>query len=150
MERRPLTHPPGAEQSPGSTADVVRLLKRRGLQLLPGAVVLFAFQMFVARTGALRHVQPNEQAVLAVSLVSVILSIALLAIVVFGRDVAEDDQSGMRRAELTTALLLAGIGALAGSLAGDYFVIGSRLTGSNGVGGVAGAMVLLLICVPSL
>ena len=150
MDRRPVTHPRGAEQAPGSAADVLRLLRRRGVQLLPGAVTLFGFQLFVDRSGALPHLQPNEQAVLAISLVSIVVSVALLAIVVFGRDVAEDDQRGMRKAELTTALLLAGIGALAGTLAGDYFVIGTQLTGLPGVGGLAGAAVLLLVCVPSL
>lgn len=111
--------------------------------------MLFAFQLFVAQSGALSHLQPNEQAAFAVSLGSSALSIALLTIVILSRDLADDTHEGTQQAELTATVLLSSVGMLAGALAGDYFVVGSRLTGSAGIGGLAGATVLLLICVPS-
>jgi hypothetical protein len=50
--------------------------------------------------------------------------------------------------DLTSVLVLAGVGALAGGLASDFFVVGTRLTGSPGEGGLMGVAALALVCVP--
>jgi hypothetical protein len=70
--------------------------------------------------------------------------------VVVSRDVAEASQGVGRQIELTSCLLLTAEGALACALAGDFFVAGSRLSGSAGVGAALGALMLLLIYMPSL
>ena len=135
-------------QSSSGVADALRSLRRSGVELLPGALMLLAFQLFAARSGALNRLQPPEQAVFAVSLVSIAVSIVVLAVVAARRGIADNARDHQRQTELATALLLTGVGALGGALAGDYFVAATTLTGSPGFGGMLGATILLLICVP--
>lgn len=121
---------------------------REVVLVLPGALLFFAFQLFVVQSGAINRLQPPEQAAFAVSLVSVLLGIVVLVTLVRRRRLPSDVKEMDLYAYKTTWLLLTGVGALAGGLASDLFVVGTRVTGSPGEAGLMVALVLALVCVP--
>jgi hypothetical protein len=116
--------------------------------VLPGAFVLLVFQLCVAGSGAVTRLQTPEQVAFGISLVSVGLGIVMLMILRGRRALPGDVKNVEAYVDLTSLLVLAGIGALAGGLGSDFFVIGTRLTGSPGEGGLIGAAALALVCTP--
>lgn len=141
---------PGRDNNrPGNDrVEAVRSRTRDAARMLPGALLLLAFQLFAAYSGAINRLQPPEQAAFALSLLSVALSIATLGILVRRRATPVDAKEVEARLETASALMLAGMGALGGGLASDFFVIATRLTGSPGEGGLVGALILALVYLP--
>src|ERR1051325_4940507 len=121
---------------------------RAGRWLLPGACLLLAFQLFVAYSGDVTRLQQPEQDAFAISLLNLLLSVLLLTAVSDRREARAQVKYAHPHVELTLLLLLAGVAALAGALASDFFVITTRITGSPGEGGLVGVLVLVLVCLP--
>jgi hypothetical protein len=112
--------------------------------------VLFAFELFLLQSGSLKHLLPGEQAVFAVTLASNAVSMAALTIVLLSRELGEASQDRKHQMDASELLLVAGNGALACALAGDFFVAAARASGSDGVGVAIGALILLLVYMPLL
>jgi hypothetical protein len=143
--RSPIHH----ETQPASDRVAAVLSRTREVvAVLPGALLLLAFQLFTAQSGAISRLQPPEQAAFAVSLVSVGLGIVMLVLLIRRRALPRNVKDVDAYVELTSLLVLAGMGALAGGLGSDFFVVGTRLTGSPGEGGLVGTLALALVCVP--
>jgi hypothetical protein len=129
-------------------ADGIRHRARDAAHLLPGALVLLASQVFGVWAGGLKRLLPPEQVALVASGVSAALSIVLLALVVRRRAPPARLDEQERRVETASVMFLAGVGALAGGLAADFFVVTTKVTSSPSIGGLVGACVLVVVCVP--
>jgi hypothetical protein len=130
-------------------AEAVQARVRDAAHLLPGAFLLLGFQVCAVGAGALNHLATlGEQVAFGTSVVSVGLSIVLLSVLIRRRTSLErvgDDERALRQA---SALFILGMAALAGGLAGDFFVITAQLSGSPGIGGLVGTAILLAVYVP--
>ena len=138
------------EQRTTRSAAEVEHMQLRGQagNLVPGAVLLLAFQIVALEAGALDRLLAPERVAFIVSGLSVALSILLLLVVIRRRALSAAVDQQARGVDQARAVFLAGVGALAGALGADVFVATTRLTGSSGLGGLLGAAVLLAVSVP--
>jgi hypothetical protein len=136
------------EELDAALIERVRSRTREGAELLPGALVLLGYHLLVLRAGGLSRLLPLAQLVFGASLVTITLSVLLLALSLGVRSSLPPETRRSRRLLQARALATAGPAALSAALAGDFFVVAARLTGSPDAGAVAGAVVLVLIYVP--
>jgi hypothetical protein len=118
------------------------------VELLPGALVLLGYHLLTLRSGGPGRLQPVEQLIFGASLATAALSVVLLGLLMAVR--ARLRRTPQRRRLLLQAklLVLTGLAALSAALAGDFFVVTARLSGSPDQGALAGALLLLLLYVP--
>jgi hypothetical protein len=145
--RHPAVHDREEDARDVDLTQRIRSRTREGTDLLPGALVLLGYHVLAVRSGGPSHLLPLVQIVFVASLLSVTVSVLLLALLGVRASLAHQGQRA-RQLLQASVLAAAGRGALSAALAGDLFVVAARLTGSVDVGALAGAVLLVLIYMP--
>jgi Family of unknown function (DUF6328) len=145
QESAMATRPP--EESPATPLDVkIEQLLTEARVILPGAQALFGFQLAIVFTRPFADLPTVSTIVHAASLLLVTLTVVLLLAPAAYHRIVYAGEASADMYRVGSALVTAATIPLALGLAGDTYVVMSKITGSPAVAiAAAGAVIILLI-----